>query len=92
MFSFVLAFNNATTTQVHSKHSLKTEHRWEGVAESQEVWTHHHNLLLGHHRYGDAGQHVSPTEFKRRRQTHASLNLHRGTDLLKHIHIAYKLN
>ncbi len=91
MFSFVLPFKTAITTQAHSKRLLKTEHRWEEVAESQEVRTHHHNLLLGHHRHGDAGQHVSPTEFERRRQTHASLNLHRGTDLFKHIHIAYML-
>lgn len=72
MFSYVVPSKNAATTRAHWKRSLKTEHRWEGVAESQEVRMHHHNLLLGHHCYRDAGQHVSPTEFER--QTHASLS------------------
>lgn len=46
MFSFVLPFKTAFITQAHSKRLLKTEHRWEEVAESQEVRTHHHNLAM----------------------------------------------
>lgn len=66
-------YNPTSRAHTHLKHSLYEDSTQMGrsgkSARKCGVWTHHHNLLLRHQCYGNAGQHVSLADTERQGRT-----------------------